>query len=139
MSGSSVEYSTGTNTKGATDETRHEATEARRGRIEGDLGQETDVGDPGPRDQIWQTGAGRGDAGDGTHGSRECHAVRARGDRGTRLLSDGSGSPEVGARGGVDFYRRPEGQGETSATQACRAWRSAHEVLRAPALPRVVL
>ena len=52
-----MECSTGTNTKGATDETRHEATEARHGRIVGNLGQEQDFGDPGLRDQLWQTGA----------------------------------------------------------------------------------
>ncbi len=57
----SVEYCTGT--KGAIDETRHEATEARHGRIEGDRGPEQAVGDLSPRDQLRQTGAGRGDAG----------------------------------------------------------------------------
>jgi hypothetical protein len=88
MSGSSVEYSTGTNTKGANDpsagaygrradDTRHEATEARHGGIEGERGPGRDVGDPGPRDQLGQTGAGRGDAGDGAHGGRERYAGRA--------------------------------------------------------------
>ena len=96
---------------------RHEATEARHIGIEGDLGQETDVGDAGPRGQLGQVGAGRGDVGDGKHGGRECHAHRARGDRGTRRLSEGSGSPEVGSRGWVDLHRRPEGQGETPGTQ----------------------
>ena len=33
-----MEYSTGTRTQGATDETRDEATEAHHGRIAGDLG-----------------------------------------------------------------------------------------------------
>ncbi|MCG3773111.1 MAG: hypothetical protein JW384_04341 [Nitrosomonadaceae bacterium] len=52
-----MEYFTGT--KGATDETRHEATEARHGRIESDRGPGQAVGDLGPRDQLRQTGAGK--------------------------------------------------------------------------------
>ena len=53
-------------TKGATDEKRPEVTEACHGRIEGDRGRGSDVGDAGPSDQLGQAGAGGGDAGDGT-------------------------------------------------------------------------
>ena len=57
-----MEYFTGT--KGATDETRHEATEARHGRIEGGLGPGQAVGDLSPHGQLRHTGVGRGDAED---------------------------------------------------------------------------
>jgi len=87
----------GTRTKGATDEKRYEATEARHGWIEGDLGPGRDVGGPGPRDQLGQAGAGRSDAGDGAHSGGECHADSTRGGGGPRLLSDRPGVHEVGA------------------------------------------
>lgn len=58
---------------------------------------------------------------------------------GPGLLSDGPESPEVGARGAVDLYRRPEGQGAPPATPTCGSWGSAHAVVRTPALPRAVL
>ena len=126
-----MEYFTGT--KGATDETRHEATEAHPGRIEGDLGPRQAVGDLGPRDQLRQTGVGRGDAGDGTPGGREHHADRARRAGGSRLLPDPSGFAEMGPRGGVGLYRRPEGQGEASPTQRRGTGRGPADVLYAAA------
>ena len=46
MSGSAVEYSTGTNTKGVTDEARHEATEEDHDGLEDDFGGAADVGGP---------------------------------------------------------------------------------------------
>lgn len=49
----------GTITQGATDETRHEATEVRH------RGQGADLRDHGPHHLLGQVGAGRGDTGDG--------------------------------------------------------------------------
>ena len=132
-----MEYFTGT--KGATDETRHEATEACHGRIEGDLGPGQDVGDPGPRDQLRQTGAGRGDAGDGAPGGREHHADRAGRAGGARLLPDPSRSAEMGPRGGLGLHRRPEGQGEAPPTQRRGTGRGPAEVLCAAARHRGLL
>lgn len=68
MSGSSVEYSTGRRTKGATDETRHEATEEGEDGLEDDRGGTAVVGDPDPRTPRGQAGTRRCDAGDGSDG-----------------------------------------------------------------------
>ena len=58
MSGSPVEYSMAGRSKGATDENRHEATEARQGGIDGALGVTAVVGGgPDPRAPLGQAGA----------------------------------------------------------------------------------
>lgn len=52
-----MEYSTGTNTKGVTDETSHEATEEGHDGLEDDFGGAVDVGDPDARAPHRQAGA----------------------------------------------------------------------------------
>ena len=68
-----MEYSTAEK-EGAINDKRHEATEESPCGIEGDLRQGQYVRNLGPREQLGQAGVGRGDAGDGTHGGRECRA-----------------------------------------------------------------
>ena len=121
--------------------------QAGHGEIEGDLVQGTDVGTlvfssvraVRSFDRL-RVGARRGNAGEATHCGEVLHADRARGGlpvrvrtqtgRGSRGLCDGSGSPEVGAQGGLGLHVRPKGQSFLCGLPAARQTGAEHSPFR---------